>query len=53
MNLVNAILNGNLLREQHDSSLGGTVRARAGLQPDQAGHGRGVDDPATVARGME
>ncbi|KAL9012634.1 MAG: hypothetical protein Q9173_002604 [Seirophora scorigena] len=47
MNLVNAILNRNLLREQHDSSLGGTVRARAGLQPDQTEHGRGVDDPAT------
>lgn len=52
MDLIYAILNRNLLREQYDSSLGGAVRGCGGLQPDQANHGCRVDDPAAVARGV-
>ncbi len=53
MDLIYPVLDGNLLCEQHHRSLGRTIGTRARLQAHQAQHRGRVDDPPSVARGME
>lgn len=53
IDLIHAVLDGDLLRQQHDGAFGSAVCTGAGFQSDEAEHGSRVYDPATVTRGVE
>lgn len=52
MDFILAILDGYLLRQQHNGTLRGAVGGSAGLEADETEHAGGVDNPAAVAGGV-
>lgn len=53
MDLIDAILHGDLLRKHYHGTFKRAVRSSAWFQSDQAQYGRRVDDPAAVTRGVK